>query len=70
MLRLRIKRGGDVYLGDSIRIVVNHIDQKNNIVELDFHAPKEVKILKGYLYRNNLRNQEAKTPQNQHDGAN
>jgi len=51
MLSLQIKLGGDVFIGDDVRIVVRNIDSKQNTVELQFHAPREIKILRGYLYR-------------------
>jgi len=51
MLNLNIKLNGDVYIGDDVRIVVKNIDCVNKTVELQFHAPKEVKILRGQLYR-------------------
>ena len=51
MLNLHIKLGGDVYIGDNVRIVVKSIDPEQKVVELQFHAPREVKILRGYLYR-------------------
>ena len=51
MLNLNIRLGGDVYVGDDVRIVVKNIDPVNKTVELQFHAPKEIKILRGQLYR-------------------
>jgi len=52
MLKLQLTCGADVFIGNTIKIVVRKIDTANNSVELGFYAPKEVKILRGSLLRN------------------
>lgn len=52
MLRLRLSRGSDVFIGDDIKIVVLNIYKGTDQIELGFQAPKELKILRGHLYRN------------------
>lgn len=51
MLSLYVKIGSDVFIGDDVRIVVKGVNLEKNTVELHFHAPKEIKILRGHLYR-------------------
>lgn len=58
MLNLKVKLGGDVYIGDNIRIVVKDINVENKEVELQFYAPREIKILRGQLYRQRTRRPE------------
>ena len=52
MLRLRLSRGSDVFIGDDIKIVVLNVYKGTDQIELGFQAPKELKILRGHLYRN------------------
>lgn len=52
MLKLQLNCGADVFIGNTIKVVVRKIDAANNSVELGFYAPKEVKILRGSLLRN------------------
>lgn len=64
MLRLRLSRGSDVFIGDNIKIVVLNIYNETGQVEIGFHAPKELKILRGHLYRNRV--EPKPSPERQH----
>jgi len=62
MLQLRLKAKQDVYIGDNIRVVVVSIDPSGKSVELGFAAPREVKILRGVLLRNQSEGHNASNP--------
>jgi len=64
MLQLRLKTKQDVYIGDNIRIVVISIDPSGKSVELGFAAPREIKILRGVLLRdqNNAYSKQQESP--------
>lgn len=64
MLKLQLSCGSDVFVGNTIKIVVRRIDAENNTVELGFYAPKEVKILRGSLLRSGKRRDGQDTPSN------